>query len=540
MKLVRNRNLFALMVIIAALVISIPLASISTDGSTVITNKMNFGDCDQLRSVVPTSDGGFVVAGSSATFGAGDWTGSTGRGGYDGTIVKFDDSGKVAWKANFGGSDIDHFVSVTAMSDGGFVAVGHSYAGSFGNGDWKDFKGKGSTDAIIVKFNSEGKIEWRKHFGGAGRDQFDGVTETSDGYIVAVGSSEQTSFGNGDWKDFKGKGGFYDAIVVKFDAQGGVVWKKPFGGSENDYFFSVTAAPDGGVVAVGAAPSIGSGDWADATGTGGSAIVKFDSAGAMVWKKNFGNGRYERFSDVTTAPDGGFIAVGYAEAFGYGDWAGSTGKGSMDATIVKFDALGKVVWKNNFGGFAADFFESVAVASTNSIIAVGYSGRDSFWNGDWADVIPKIGIDAIIVEYNAAGKVVGKTSFGGFGDDLLYSVTSTSNGKFVAVGYMSYLSFGNGDWVGVQGNKDGGMILKNYADKSTPGTTDPTNPTEPTDPTNPTEPTGPTTPEQPTNPENTESGNDHSFLYGVMIGAVIGVILIVAVSLMLGARGKVI
>jgi hypothetical protein len=68
--------------------------------------------------------------------------------------VKFKANGEVVWKKNFGGSGHDHFNSVTATTDGGIVAVGYSASGSFGNGDWTGVTGKGGNDAIIVKFFS--------------------------------------------------------------------------------------------------------------------------------------------------------------------------------------------------------------------------------------------------------------------------------------------------------------------------------------------------------------------------------------------------
>jgi len=86
-----------------------------------------------------------------------------------------------------------------------------------------------------------------------------------------------------------------------------------------------------------------------------------------------------------------------------GDWEDIQGKGGTDGIIVKYDNLGNVVWKNNFGGSGHDGFESVT-AVPNGVVAVGYSRRDSFGTGDWTDVTNKgVFADAIIVKYSGAG-----------------------------------------------------------------------------------------------------------------------------------------
>ena len=100
---------------------------------------------------------------------------------YDAIIVKYDLSGNVVWKKNFGGSIIEYFYGVTTTSDG-YVAVGESFSNDY------DLEGlnKGSFDVIIVKYDLSGNVVWKKAFGGSDDEYFYGVTTTSDGY-VAVG-----------------------------------------------------------------------------------------------------------------------------------------------------------------------------------------------------------------------------------------------------------------------------------------------------------------------------------------------------------------
>ena len=416
--------------------------------------KKHFGGSnqDEYLSVTEVSDG--VVAVGEAyglSFGTGDLAGVTGKGDRDAIIVKYDHNGDVVWKKNFGSSGNDRYNSVTTVSDG-VVAVGWSE--TFGNGDWVGVTGKGYTDAIIVKYDNNGDVVWKKNFGGNGTDWFYSVTAVSDG-VVAVGIS--SDFGTGDWAGVTGKGD-NDAIIVKYDHNGDVVWKKNFGGSHTDYYYSVTAVSDG-IVAVGQSyyESFGNGDWAGVTGKGNddAAIVKYDHNGNIVWKKNFGGNNLDYYWSVTTVSDG-VVAVGTSwGGFGTGDLAGITGRGSIDVIIVKYDYNGNVVWKKNFGSSYGDHCWSVT-AVFDGVVVVG----DTYVSGgDWAGVTRKGLSDAFIVKYDHNGNVVWKKNFGGNGMNSYYCVTTVFDGV-VAVGYSS--SFSSGDWVGVTGKGNDDAIIVKY------------------------------------------------------------------------------
>ena len=407
----------------------------------------NFGgiDDDYYNSVITLSDG-IVAVGYSypSSFNSSDWAGIVGKGGQDAIIVKYDFNGNIVWKKNFGGSDFDKYNSVTKVSDG-IVAVGYSYHSSFNSGDWAGIAGKGNDDAIIVKYDFAGNVVWKNNFGGSGYDVYNSVTTVSDG-IVAVGYSG--GFGSGDLSGLTGKG-LNDAIIVKYDNNGDVVWKQNFGGSDRDHYGSVTTVSDG-IVAVGCSEGgFGNGDLSGLTGKGGqdAIIVKYDNSGTVVWKNNFGGIIIDYYNSVSAVSDG-IVAVGYSQGgFGSGDLSGLTGKGLNDAIIVKYDNNGDVVWKQNFGGSDYDYYSSVTTVS-DGIVAVGYS-QGGFGSGDLSGLTGKGGQDAIIVKYDNSGTIVWKKDFGGSSHDRYNSVTTVSDG-IVAVGYSNG-GFGSGDLSGLTG-----------------------------------------------------------------------------------------
>ncbi|MCL2511175.1 MAG: Ig-like domain-containing protein, partial [Bacteroidales bacterium] len=421
--------------------------------------KNNFGGSgeDQYNAVIAVPDGTIAV-GYSQTFNSGDWAGITGHGGTsDAIIVKYDNGGNVVWKKNFGGAGPDYFRSVTALSDG-VVAVGNT-TDSFGTGDLTELTGQGSTDAIIVKYNFDGDIQWKKNFGGSSVDQYNSVTTTSDG-IVAVGYAIG-GFGTGDLTGLTGQGG-YDAIIVKYNFAGDVVWKKNFGGNNWDFYNSVTATSDGIVAAGYSWGGFGTGDLEGLTGQGGTdaIIVKYDNDGNVVWKKNFGSTGGDSFYSVTALSDGVVAAGTSSGGFGSGDLTGLTGRGGGDAIIVKYDLDGNIVWKNNFGGSNDEQYDAVT-ATSDGIVAAGWAPPSSFGTGDLTGMTGQGSVDAIIVKYDFAGNVVWKNNFGGSNADYYTSVTATADG-IVAAGYALASSFGTGDLTGLTGHGSTDAIIVKY------------------------------------------------------------------------------
>ena len=385
---------------------TVPVAQGANAGDIVWASNFGGVGYDWLCSVIAVEDG-YVAVGYSAesSFNTGDWSDVTGKGSDDATIVKFDDTGAVVWMNNFGGVDVDYFNSVIAVEDG-YVAVGNSDESSFDTGDWSGVTGNGNTDAIIVKFNDTGAVVWMSHFGGVSYNNFNSVIAVEDGY-VAVGVSDDSSFDTGDWSGVTGNGNT-DAIIVKFDDTGAVVWMSHFGGAGYDYFNSVIAVEDG-YVAVGysAESSFNTGDWSDVTGKGSddAIIVKFDDTGAVVWMNNFGGVNGDWFYLVIAVEDG-CVAVGesHESSFSTGDWSDVTGNGNYDATIAKFDDTGAVGWMSHFGGVSYDSFYSV-IAVEDGCVAVGYSDDSSFNTGDLSDVTGNGKDDAIIVKFNTNASI---------------------------------------------------------------------------------------------------------------------------------------
>ena len=147
-------------------------------------------EADYSRSVQQTTDGGYIVAGDTWSFGAG---------GYDVLLIKTNSTGDTLWSRTYGGSSNDEGYSVQQTTDGGYIVAGCT--NSFGAGIY---------DVYLIKTNSTGDIVWTRTYGGTKWDEGFSVQQIPGGYIVAGGTN---SFGAGDW----------DVYLIKTNSIGGTL-----------------------------------------------------------------------------------------------------------------------------------------------------------------------------------------------------------------------------------------------------------------------------------------------------------------------------
>jgi uncharacterized delta-60 repeat protein len=338
---------------------------------------------DYARSITQSSDGGYVVAGYTASFGAG---------GVDFYVVKLDSSGNVQWTKTIGGSGADIAYSIIQSSDGGYVVAGETY--SFGAGD-RDF--------YVVKLDSSGNVQWTKTIGGSDRDVAYSIIQSSDGGYVIAGDTR--SFG----------AGWYDFYVVKLDSLGNVQWTKTIGGSYGDYARSITQSSDGGYVVAGYTASFGAGgvDFY---------VVKLDSSGNVQWTKTIGGSSDDYAYSIIQSSDGGYVVAGETYSFGAGD---------RDFYVVKLDSSGNVQWTKTIGGSDWDVAYSIIQSSDGGYVVAGETY--SFGAGDR---------DFYVVKLDSSGNVQWTKTIGGSGWDEAYSIIQSSDGGYVVAGWTP--SFGTG------------------------------------------------------------------------------------------------
>lgn len=134
---------------------------------------------DVANSIQQTSDGGYIVAGSSNS-NDGDVAGNYGS--NDFWVVKLSGAGNIEWQKSYGGSNWDVAYSIQQRTDGGYIVAGKTYSD---DGDITEDHGSG--DVWVVKINNIGDIEWQKSYGGSGDDIAFSIQQTTDGGGISLG-----------------------------------------------------------------------------------------------------------------------------------------------------------------------------------------------------------------------------------------------------------------------------------------------------------------------------------------------------------------
>ena len=289
-----------------------------------------FGDIDKTENgyaVQQTTDGGYIITGSTYSFGNEDvyliktdgngqeqWSQTFGGGGGFGgggnsvqqttdggyiiassqNLIKTDDNGFEEWNNSF-----IYGYSVQQTNDGGYVICGADY---------------------LIKTDNNGVELWRKGFGGGGNS----VQQTSDGGYVITGRVNSSIIGNG----------YSDVYLIKTDGNGDSLWAKNFGGTGTDIGYSVQQTTDGGYIITGFTDSFS--QFSDEDDV---YLIKTDGNGIEQWSQVFDDSYEDHGYSVQQTTDGGYIIAGYT----------ASGPG-VDVSLIKTDNYGIEQWNKKIGG----------------------------------------------------------------------------------------------------------------------------------------------------------------------------------------------
>lgn len=254
------------------------VVKINSVGTKVWDQTYGGTDDDQLFVAQQTTDGGYIFGGYSASPVSGEKS-QVNLGIEDYWIVKTDANGVKQWDKTFGGTNSDQLLSLIQTTDGGYLLGGSSLSGA--NGD-KSQASRGNYDYWILKTNSIGVKQWDKRFGGTSSDNLFDMIETTDGGYFLGGASSSAAGGDKSQGNQGTVGTTYDYWAVKVSSTGIAESEKRFGGSSDDYVKSVFQNSDGTYVIGGWSTSGLSGDKTQASqGTYDYWIAKVSGANSV-------------------------------------------------------------------------------------------------------------------------------------------------------------------------------------------------------------------------------------------------------------------
>lgn len=312
-----------------------------TLGAHGSTTKNNYAN-----SVQQTTDGGFIIGGSTSGYGAGLW---------DLYLIKTDISGGISWTKTFGGTDNEpsgYPVSVRQTTDGGYVIAGVTK--SFG-AQW--------IDVYVVKTDSAGNHLWSKQYGGSGVDVVNSIQQTTDGGYILSGYTDSTGAGQ------------TSAFLIKTDTIGDTLWTKKYK-NNNSYCIAASARQtnDGGYIFTGET---------FINSSSVSLLVKTDANGDTLWVRTF---PASRGSAVQQTIDNGFVVTGWRQQ----------GITDTDVLLIKTDSDGNSVCNQS----------SVTLTIANPLFTVAAPATQTGTGGSTGSIATTIGSGGTVTDFTAPQVII--------------------------------------------------------------------------------------------------------------------------------------
>jgi PKD-like domain/GEVED domain/Secretion system C-terminal sorting domain/Beta-propeller repeat len=374
---------------------------------------------------------------STITFGV---TTFTNAGGSDMYIVKYDANGNVLWALNAGtaGTEIPQAVAVDASGNAYVTGYFNTTGIAFGS---TTLTTTGGTDIFTVKYNAAGSVAWAKNAGGASTDygRNIAVDASSNVYVSGQFNSAAITVGTTTVSTV----GSYDGFVLKYNSAGTPQWIKSFGGTSTESATAVTTDASGNVYATGwfysASVTIGASTYTNAgSGYGDALTLKFDAAGVLVWSR-YAGGTLDDIPYGIVCDANNFVYITGNFTSPTLSFSGSTltnsGSNTNDIFITKYNSSGTIQWTRNSTGTNDEYSYGIDVDVNNNIYIAGqsYSATTAFG----AQSVTQIGgSDIVIAKYNSAGTAQWARIGGGASTDYAYDVSIDGLGNTYVAGQI--------------------------------------------------------------------------------------------------------
>lgn len=265
---------------------------VKTDGFGNMEWNSTYGGVnnDAAYSLVETSDGGYIMAGTTKSFDVFE---------QDAWLVKTNANGAVQWNKTYDDIGIDSASSVVETNDGGYILAGNTGGGYWGY-------------VWLIKTDESGNMKWNQRYENGLMGSASSLLIASDRcYVIACN----------------------EAAVIKTGSSGSRAWTQTYGKSGYiSRLRSIIQTADGGYAIVGFTED--QTVWSpDPDYDGHLWLIKTDESGDMQWNKTYGGPDSEGAYSLVTTSDGGYVMAGYTASFR---------DGTRDFWVVKTDENGFV------------------------------------------------------------------------------------------------------------------------------------------------------------------------------------------------------
>ena len=295
-------------------------------------------------------------------------------------------------------------------------------------------------NAVLIRTDPEGNVLWEKTFSKRHEDKFSTIQETGDGGYILTGTTDSLTDDR------------YSAWLVKTDSEGNEEWNRTFSLNTATYGFFGQQTDDGGYIISGCTYNY-------IITSPNAFLLKTDPEGNEEWNRTFGNYiKYDSIDCVRQTEDGGYIAAGETTTYGMANKE-TRGSNFEDIWLIKIDGEGNEEWNRTFGGEGYDWENSVRQTADGGYIIGGQKKN-----------LDGIVFNAWLIKTDPEGTKEWDRVFETESDDYVRSVQQTPDGGYIFAGYTGEIpedstikaSFAIDSYDGflVRTDKDGNEIWK--------------------------------------------------------------------------------
>ena len=281
------------------------------------THSFGGDDYEYPGWIEPALDSGFVIAGYTHSYGAGE---------DDMYIIKINPDGSQAWAYTYGGDGTDNAYDIKRTRDNCYIVAG-----------WSNSFSEYTSKFELMKISASGEFMWRHDYGPDTSANYGfSVCQVSDGGFILVGKVYCRTIYGYDW----------DVYVIKTDEAGNLQNEYQIVKANSQGCFRVIATQDGGAMAV--------------RGVGSFWIAKLDASGDTSWTRSYGG--VSDCNSIIQLADGGYAAFGNRD-MGYGI--------EDQFRLIRLDSAGNIIWERFYGGNDPDEGYCVQETYDHGFIMVG-------------------------------------------------------------------------------------------------------------------------------------------------------------------------
>ena len=388
------------------------LSPAQTDGATLWAKKAGADNVQTALGITTDAQGNVIVAGGfqgSIDFGAGVLT-SAGQ--NDAYVAKLDANGGAVWSKRYGDSGFHQYAQHLATDAQGNILVTGYFRGTinFGGQNLSDVSNF-FDDIFIAKLDGAGNHVWSKRYGDINSEQSMAIATDPQSNVLVAGAFQKTiNFGGGA---IVAEDGGFNAFVAKLSPAGDQVWAKSYGDTAGEQkALGVTADKDGNVYLTGhhrGSIDFGGGALVADGANQNAFIAKLNAQGNVVWAKSYGKDTAAAV-DVAVDPNGNVFVVGNFKGtidFGEGDLVAGV---ANNVFLIKLDSAGDLVWAKNYGETnKAQEATSIALHGDKPVLLGAFTGKIDFGGGPLSNAG---GYDVFLAKLDADGCETHANSYG--------------------------------------------------------------------------------------------------------------------------------